>query len=176
MLSVPTRWLCCSLWCVASPDVFWQCCSLSDIPRFFLTYISVSSPRRSAWLYQVSSHRFWMSFSRVSRSLYIVSLVLKIPTNHSSSVSLRTRPPSASLLTMAWRKQAPHADAVGRMHPTWLWTVRICSQAQRCLFPLQPVKRDGHFGQRKSHSLLQLSALGGDGFQGSWTTSLNVGI
>lgn len=38
MLSVPTRWLSFSLWCIASPDGFWQIFSLSDISCFLFTF------------------------------------------------------------------------------------------------------------------------------------------
>jgi len=70
----------------------WFLAVLLPIRNFsFFVYIEVFSPICSVQLYQLSSHRFWMSFPSVPRSLWILSPVPKSLDNHSN------RCPSASL-------------------------------------------------------------------------------
>lgn len=96
-LCAPAHWLQFSLWCIGSPDGFWQCCSVSDISHFLFT-LKFSLLYTVFSFYRLSSRRFWMFFSSVPRSLWILSPVLKSPYNHSRWVSLRSCSPSASLL------------------------------------------------------------------------------
>lgn len=76
----------------------WVLAVLIPIRHFsFFIYIEVFSPICSVQLYRLSSCWFWMPFSSVFRSLWILSLVLKSPYSHSRWVSLRSCSPSASL-------------------------------------------------------------------------------
>lgn len=77
----------------------WFLAVLLRIRHFsFFIYIEVFSSIHSVQLLSLSSRRFWMFFSSVPRSLWILSPVLKSPYNHSRWVSLRSCSPSASLL------------------------------------------------------------------------------